>query len=590
MSLLRRWAPLLLAALTAHAAAPAQADELEAAPGSVFVLLIGYPDAPPGRDLPTLNAVEDDVLNMEAFFRVLEPRQVILHLPKTPSLQARRPGADLRAPTMPAIRASVADLVASLARAPTPRRVYVYYAGHGERHRARGYVHTRLYLARTGGSQPGDDGVLDARLLADEILTPLGRHASVHFIADACQSYFLLETRAVERRRRVFKRHPRAAPSMVGEFVSRHPRVGALLATNGSQSTYEDPALGGLFSHALRSAGIGQADFDQDGVVNYREMELAMTWILAGRAGAGAPGVVGPGGDGDAPFIDYRGVAAAAQVRFTPEVAGRYEVLTDEWAPFVTIHGGRRPIAAFFEMGRAFRAIGRAAPAAPPQWWRYVAGHGDFAVLRTPLTRALQRRGDRFEGLFPRPLGELNADLMAPASAAPQWQPRGYLGVAALGTADAYPAATPPGVSFAPGAALSLRMGRGASHLFADALWSRWSGRFTNTGQCYTADLFRGRLGYGRTLIDDRFEAALGPALGAGGVVQSDCQGAHNVGTTFEATGALTVHLPVPDSAPAALRLDLRGGVQAVPTTNGDLAIYPLIGMAAGIEWESVLE
>lgn len=590
MSQTIRWAPLLLAALAAQSVGSARAGETDPPRGSVFVLLIGYPDAPPGKDLQSLNAVEDDVLNMESFFRVLEPRRVILHLPLTPSLVARRPSADRHPPTMRAIRASVAELVTALATAPAPRRVYVYYAGHGERQRARGYVHTRLYLAPEDGLRPGDDGVLDAQLITDEILTPLGRHATVHFIADACQSYFLLETRAVERRRRAYKRHPGAAPSMVGEFVTRHPNVGALLATNGSQSTYEDPALGGLFSHALRSAGIGQADFDRDGVVSYREMELAMNWILAGRAGAGTPGVVGPGGDGDAPFIDYRGLGAAAEVRFTPDVAGRYEVLTDEWSPFVTIHGGRRPIAAFFERGRAFRAVGRARPAAPPEWWRYIAGNGDFAVLREPLTHALQRRGDRFEGLLPRSFGELDATVTAPARTPPRWEPRGYLGVAALGTVDAYPGATPPGLTFAPGAALSLRAGRGVSQLVLDAVWSRWSGRYDRTAQCYTADLIRGRLGYGHTLIDDRFEVALGPALGAGGIVQSDCQNAHNVGAAYEASGALMMHLPVPAGAPAAIRVELRGGVQAVPTTDRDLTFYPLIGMAAGLEWESVLE
>lgn len=565
-----------------------------AADGSTFVVLVGYPHAPPGRGLQPLRAVEDDVLNMEAFFRPLAPDALFVHLEATPGLRARRPDLEIHPPTMTALRRTVSDLERRLAAAPAPRRVYVYYAGHGERHRIGAHVRTRLFLARTDGRAPGDDGVLDAPLLTEAILAPLGAHATVHLIADACQSYFLLETRAVTRRRRAYKRHPGADASMAETFAADHPTVGALLATNGSQSTYEDPALGGLFSHALRSAAIGQADFDHDGVVTYREMALALSWILAGRGGASAPGVLAPAADLDAPFIDYRAAPGAAPVVFTPEVAGRYEVLTDDWLPFVTVHPGAAPVQTWFERGRVFRALARVDDT--PRWWRYTAGEGDFAEARAPIEAPLARRGDRFARLFPFPIdGARDASPPAPP---PAWVPQSYLAVGVLGGVDAFPADGPPGVGAAPSVELSVRLGRGAHHAQLDAGWASWDGTLDGyegrdvEGQfCAPSQHVRARVSYGYTLIDRRVEVSVGPALGVADVIQRDCHlETQREALLLEGAAGASARLPLPAGGGLALRLDLRGGVQALDIERDAFEVFPIVSGALGIEWETVIE
>lgn len=561
-----------------------------ASDGSTFVVLVGYPHAPPGRGLQPLHAVEDDVLNMEAFFRPLAPDAIIMHLEATPGLRARRPDLKLRPPTMTALRRTVRDLERRLATAPAPRRVYVYYAGHGERHRVGAHVRTRLFLARTDGHSPGDDGVLNAPLLTEAILAPLGEYATVHLIADACQSYFLLETRAVTRRRRAYKRHPGADASMAETFADDHPTVGALLATNGSQSTYEDPALGGLFSHALRSAAIGQADFDHDGVITYREMALALSWILAGRGGSSAPGVLAPAADLDAPFVDYRGAPGAARVAFTPDVAGRYEVLTDDWLPFVTVHTGAASVQTWFERGRVFRALARAGEA--PQWWRYTPGEGDFAEARAPIEAPVTRRGDRFARLFPFPIDGASTDVDDIAPMPPSWAPRWYAGLAVLGGVEAFPAQMPLDIEVAPTVSLAARVGVGADHGLVELGWNRWSGELdSNDGYGTVAHQLTGRIGYGYTLVDRRVEVALDVLVGGGVILQdTEQRNDEHAASVFLAEAGVTTRLPLPAGGRTSLRLDLRGGVEVVPTQLDGTQTFPVVRALVGLEWESIAE
>jgi hypothetical protein len=104
-------------------------------------------------------------------------------------------------------------------------------------------------------------GDLAARLVAR---VPADR---IHFIVDACGSYFL-----------AYSRGPGGERRPIGAFVDPQPlvtdpRVGLLLSTSSARESHEwEGFQAGVFSHEVRSALLGAADADGDGRVSYREV------------------------------------------------------------------------------------------------------------------------------------------------------------------------------------------------------------------------------------------------------------------------------------------------------------------------------
>lgn len=157
-------------------------------------------------------------------------------------------------------------LLAALARARARARgaralgrrteLYFVYVGHG---RVRGGLgEVRLH----GGSLDRDE--LTAAVLEDEAFD------RKHLMVDACSAYLLVNARgeAEPDVDAAFERFLQA------QTLDAYPDVGAVLATSGAGPTHEwSRYQGGVFSHELRSALVGAADADEDGRVEYAEVE-----------------------------------------------------------------------------------------------------------------------------------------------------------------------------------------------------------------------------------------------------------------------------------------------------------------------------
>lgn len=553
-----------------------------------YVLLVGHPDPPAGSQLSRLSAVDDDVMHMAAFFEPWAPKRTVMLFEPPIALKSALRDAEVRPPTWTSLRTTVAELVDDIRSTPGEKRVYVYYAGHGERYRAGPYARTRLFLAREPEKNgPGYDGILNPNLLAADVLDPLASHATVHFIADACQSWFVLEGRAVSRRSRVFKLHPGSDAGMTQTFARRHPNVGAMLATNGSQSTYEDPSLGGLFSHALRSAAVGLADLDRDGVITYKEMELALGWILAGRAGVSSPGVMGPSEEWDAPFIDLASAVNGAQVCLDPASAGRRELLTANRVPFATVVHGREPIPVVLERDQQWYT--RADRGATADWWTFKAEDADLSAIQQRPDTMLTARGASFGELFAEPLSsELSAPVTSP-DAAP-WRPRDYVALGASFRGQLFVGDGPSTSEQSLGGDLTLRFGTGAHQFGAELGVRSFHGAFNQGAIGLETQVYGLRALYGLVLVDEWAELAIGADLGAG-LSRSTTSGYKQsyFGTTPEAALRLMAHLPIPAGERPAIRVDVRGGTLGFMLEES-FATHPFIEVGLGFDWELGLE
>ena len=306
----RALSSILSLAILASPAFAAECPPVERTPGPpVYAILYGYPYSGPGGQLPNdpdppLEMVDDDVMRMARFFQALGPRQMYVHGEPSRELLARFSAFGVRPPTWRSLRQSVAELVYDIDRegdsAEGEPQIYVYLAGHGRRYR--GPHGSRLmFFGRPDGMGPGYNGMLNSALFAEHVLTPLAARGRVHVIADTCFSYVLLQTRGMKLIKRVIKAPPREFYEEA--FGKAFPDVGALLASRSA--AYEGRERAGHFTHALRSAAVGLADTNSDGVITYGEMDRALALAAESDRGLRGPTAIGPGLDPDAPFIRW---------------------------------------------------------------------------------------------------------------------------------------------------------------------------------------------------------------------------------------------------------------------------------------------
>jgi hypothetical protein len=582
-------------------------DPLPPKPRSVYALLIGYPEGPKESGLSTLARAESDVVMMSAFLGTLAPEAIYAHVANPALAMTLAMGGKVHVspPTFSEVEKSVDALVDLLDKDPAAD-VYVYYAGHGRRRRINERVQTDLFLMPSGKGD-GHDGILGSRLLQEKILKPLSEQSAtrVHLVIDACQSYFVLEARqgSTEQVLRVRKSAPPVGPSMVGRFVERYERVGALLATNGSQVTYEDPAIGGLFSYAVRSAAIGMADLNGDGRVTYRELDASLPLILGERAGGGPPGLLAPNGDLDTPFVDYRGRSVVA-VEFAPVQATRYELThVPSYQDYAVLYpGANAPVVAWLPAGQEFVTAERRSPEGPSDWFEFTAATARFEALRQVSTAVdIGARGETlYRGILPRPLGASKLVAVEPPEWG--WQPQTYVALGAgavVGTSLVNVAHTRN--QQMGGIEISGVFGEGRHQGTARLGWSRFDldvqpsdGEWVPA----TVDALRVGVAYGFVLAEHSlFEVTAGPYLGGGGLQferQMQEQGAgRGVGLLLEAGGEMSLRLFV-DSGRLALRTDLRMGAQNVsssqePVGTGSATDLVVTG-TIGLEYEFVAQ
>ncbi|MBI4821210.1 MAG: hypothetical protein HY791_33430 [Deltaproteobacteria bacterium] len=506
----------------------------------VYVLLVGHPTAPVALGLPALSSVDEDVLRMAEMFSVLSPRRMEVLVRLDEAQLALHPELEPRPPTLAALEQAAGRIQQEATLRSSPAQIYVYFSGHGRR-RLGDVIRTDLFLEPEPGARDSAsrEGVIDGAMLGERVLDRLAPNR-VHLIVDACQSAFLLETRGgFGPRRRVRKRFDEPRTNTT-RFVETHPNVGAILATNGSQATFERSDLGGLFSYAVRSAALGQADFDEDGVVTYAEMEAVIPQVLAGQGGSGPATVLGVGGDKHAAFLDYRRVSGS-RLLFGP---GRHEVFTAGYLPYAVIHPAKEMAAyALLPLNHVYATMTRTTTSAPV-WRRFAAGAATMLLSRLGATDAVRLKGDTVfsEGdLLPVPVRrELTSQLDDPSPA-----PLSYLGLGLDSHVLTFPAGGPGEMNIKTGAGLSGRLGAGPWHGILELAWNHGAGELTASEVTFVADAFETQLGVGYVVFDGQPELQVAALAGPSVTFKKDSDGQRQEAISIAALVEGRVVVPV---------------------------------------------
>jgi hypothetical protein len=209
-----------------------------------------------------LRYADDDAAR---FYEIFEPQMNELQLLTVLDPESQQLFPHVASVAKPATRA---ELAAALERAFAEGKaakgrghraeLYFVYTGHGRLHGGEGQVKLQ-------------DGAL-SRTQLTEMLLASESHDRIHLIVDACNAYHLVAARGEER----------VTQDLDAEFekfveahaLDRYPRVGVVLSTSGAGATHEwSRYRGGVFSHEVRSALTGAADANEDGRVDYEELE-----------------------------------------------------------------------------------------------------------------------------------------------------------------------------------------------------------------------------------------------------------------------------------------------------------------------------
>ena len=382
--------------VVASAAQTAAAD----APARSFALVITNNRSTDGAQ-PDLQYADDDGARYYQVFRAIsESSEVVLHTRMDRASAALYPAAAAAAqpPTRSAVLKSRDRLAQAIlaARSRGERTVlYLVYAGHGEMHDGRGFLHL-------------EDGLIGGDFMEHELLEGLGADAA-HVILDSCNSFFVINPRKPGGKRW-------ATPKdMAFGFSARHPEVGLFLSTNSEGDVFEWSELeSGVFSHEVRSGLRGAADVDHDGAITY--LELAGFVEQANRSllrEAARPHLFyrGPAGDADAPLFSTQSMRGA-----------RLDLSTEQTRFWIKSDQGERLLDAHKEPG-AMRLV---LPDEPDtEYSLYVQSEGDdgrvvvrehvlelradsdLLALQTATTPSQQARGKHrlFERLFGEPYG-----------------------------------------------------------------------------------------------------------------------------------------------------------------------------------------
>lgn len=248
-----KWA---LAALVLSAAARAEAPSH--AP-YVAALVVGYNQSNDPA-VPNLRYADDDAARYAELFQGVADKVVLLTVLDAESQERHQAAAaTARPPTRRALDeavASIAESVKAAAKEGRRTELFFVYAGHG------------TLTPEHEGSVNLVDGVLRRRDLFHEVLGPVPADFK-HVIIDACDAYFMVAKRGAASPKDV-----QAMKELLdSEALEGHPEVGALISGSREVETHEWSGLeSGVFSHEIRSALLGAADADGDGVLRYSEI------------------------------------------------------------------------------------------------------------------------------------------------------------------------------------------------------------------------------------------------------------------------------------------------------------------------------
>ncbi len=358
-----------------------------------YVVAVGHNGAP-DEARPALRFADDDAAR---FYELLAPGAadaVLLTSFDADSQAVFGPLVPVAGePTPDRLRDALARVRAAIAAdAAAGRRttLYFFYAGHGDVEGGEGYV-TLAGGRLTHGDFQGVVGAFNAD--------------ATHVFIDACKSYFLVAGRGPGGRRERYER----------PFVRRDeaPTVGYVLSTSNDAESHEWAAVsGGIFSHEVRSALVGAADVDGDGVVDYDELSgfiaVANERVVAPRY---RPQVYlrPPPRDRRGPVFAPASLPGATRLALGPGVAGRVTITDERGMRYADGHkGAGAPLVLSLLAPRRYEVrVGQAA-------YTVQAGGGavDLGALTPDEGLAIAARGEAhraFERLFEAPF---DADVL----------------------------------------------------------------------------------------------------------------------------------------------------------------------------------
>lgn len=246
---------VLTLALLSLVRLPAAAGESPEA-GATFALIIGN-NTSIDSDLEPLRFADDDAARYFELFRMLGARTYMLTRPDENTRRLHPQAvAESRVPRYDVLREVMQQIKKDIQTAhdqEVSTTFYFIYAGHGNHKNGRGYISL-------------EDERLTGERIVEELLEPMGADR-VHIVVDACNSYYLAQSRGSGGSRRTLEGFSR------GRGLAHHRKIGLLLSTSSGRDSHEWEALqAGVFSHEVRSGLYGAADADLDGWISYKEI------------------------------------------------------------------------------------------------------------------------------------------------------------------------------------------------------------------------------------------------------------------------------------------------------------------------------
>jgi hypothetical protein len=431
----------------------------EEAPHATFALVIGVnTSVDPG--VHPLRYADDDAARYLDLFRALGARTYVL---TRPDENTRRLHPQAVAEALLPTRADFKRALASLASDVDQARkrqvktvVYFVYAGHGKVKDGKGYITL-------------EDAQIDGATLDAEVVDAIGAD-QIHFIVDACDSYFLALGRGPGGQR--YESH---GFSDLGGLKKRDS-VGLLLSTSSARESHEWGGVqAGVFSHEVRSGLYGAADADGDGQVSYREVSAFVERANGAIANERYRPEVYARAPKDSPVLLDLRARRTGRIEVPASHASHYFLEDGDGVRIADFHNDADQAAYLVRPRRSGRLylhrldddVEFLVPAEPE-----IVALGDLSE-HEPRSRTRGAANDAFQSLFALPFGRRVVDAFA--MRAPQGDAAGgprdgstvrrTIGLGLIGVG----AASTVAAVFALGAARDARSGIGATTPQADA-------------------------------------------------------------------------------------------------------------------------
>lgn len=277
-----------------------------------FAVVVGY-NGSDDATLAPLAYADDDALRYGELLGNLAERVETLTAADAESRTLwGRPATT--APTRQAVLSALQRTHEAMARAKAAGDrpiLYFVYSGHGNYDaEGRGYVHL-------------SDGRFTTRDLYRHVIAE-SEGAPVILVVDACNAALLVHSRGAPERR------------PAGETTLRlesWPNVGVILASSAVAETHEwGKYLSGIFSHEVRSALLGPADINDDGLITFGELAA---FVAAANARVTnptiriTPYIRPPLDDPELALVDLGASRFPARIRVSESFVGKAHLVDD---------------------------------------------------------------------------------------------------------------------------------------------------------------------------------------------------------------------------------------------------------------------